>query len=191
MQAVPLVVGVGNPLGGDDSVGIEAIRLLRSHKELGCHFLEFMQPGLDLIDLCDRQNWILFIDAVNSGVEPGTIHLIPLPSAEVEPRNLAALSSHSFGLVEAMRLRRVLQRSVPPCMLLGIEIENAKPGEFRSQRVETAMRALVSGFPSLLRELNAPGSSLWRATHRYSPEEFGFTRGSELGRYDKQPNRGA
>lgn len=174
MQAVPLVVGVGNPLGADDSVGIEAIRLLRSLKELGCNFLEFMQPALDLIELCDWQNWILFIDAVSSGVEPGTIHLIPLPSVEIEPRNLTALSSHGFGLVEAMRLRRALQRSVPPCMLLGIEIENAKPGESRSQRVESAMRAVVLGFPSLMRELSAPGSSLWRATHRYSPEEFGF-----------------
>jgi hydrogenase maturation protease len=182
IQAVPLVVGLGNPLGGDDSVGIEVIRLLRRHEELACHFLEVTQPGLDLIELCEREDWILFIDGVSSGVEPGTIHLIPLPSAAIEAKNMGALSSHGFGLEEIIELRLALQRSMPSCMLLGIEIESVKLGEPRSENVERAMLAVGSGFWSFLRELSAPASSLWRGTHRYSPEEFGCAARPEMGR---------
>ncbi len=166
-----LIVGFGNPLAGDDSVGIELIRLLRNQREqLDCELLEFSQPGLNLLRFCERRGGIVFVDAVRSGSVPGTILLIPLPSPEIEPINVG--SSHGVGLPQVLELCRVLARPLPPLMLLGIEIGVVKLGEPRSAEVERALQVVVSGFPALLRLLNHPTTSLWKQSHRYSPGDY-------------------
>ena len=186
MRSVPLVVGLGNPLAGDDSVGIELVRLLRDQPNLDCELLELMQPGLNVLQLCERKDWILFIDGVSSGALPGTIHLIPLPSAEVEAKSMAALSSHGFGLLEVLDLCRALHRPTPALMLFGIEMGTVKLGDCRSPEVESAMQAVVSAFPYLQRLLKAPNSALWKESHRYSPESLRHLQCAEMGRNFQQ-----
>ena len=180
MHAVFLAVGIGNSFGGDDSVGIEVVRSLRNQEGLDCDLLIAGQREWDQMELWDREGCILFIDAVNSGADPGTVHLIPLPSAELGARQLKLLSSHGFGLADIIGLRQALKRSMPRCMLLGIEIESAKTGASQSEKVEHARWAVVSRFAWLLRELKAPASYLWREAHRYSTEEFGVVDGPKM-----------
>jgi hydrogenase maturation protease len=181
MRSVPLVVGLGNPLAGDDSVGIELVRLLRGQSNLDCELLELTQPGLNLLQLCERKDWILFVDGVSSGAPAGTIYLIPLPSAEVETKSMAALSSHGFGLPEVLDLCRALDRPTPALMLLGIEMGTVKLGDSRSPEVESAMQAVVSAFPDLQRLLRAPNSALWQESHRYGPESLQQLLCAEMG----------
>jgi hydrogenase maturation protease len=178
---IPLVVGLGNPVAGDDSVGIEMIRLLRGQPNLDCELLELTQPGLNLLELCQRKDWILFVDGVSSGALPGTIHLIPLPSAEIEAKSSATLSSHGFGLPEVIDLCRALNRPTPALILLGIEVRTVRPGDPRSPEVESAMQAVVSGFPYLQKLLSTPDSALWRESHRYSPESLQHFDCAEMG----------
>jgi len=170
----PVVFGLGNSMAGDDSVGIQVIRALRNERVLDCELLELRQPGVDLLRFCERESWVLFVDGVSSGASAGTIHLIPLPSAEIQSRNIGALSSHGFGLPEIMELCRVLARALPRLMLLGIEIEAVEPGERLTKNVQHAMQAVLSNFSSLMQVLNAQDSLVWKQPHRYCPEEFRF-----------------
>ena len=73
---IPLIVGIGNPMAGDDAIGIELVRQLQRQSHVGCRFLEVTHAGLGLLQLFDEASWILFIDAVVSGAPPGTICLI-------------------------------------------------------------------------------------------------------------------
>jgi hydrogenase maturation protease len=181
MKSVPRVVGLGNLLAGDDSVGIALIRLLRNRPILDCELLEVTQPALNLLELCEGNDWILFLDGVSSGAPAGTIYLIPLPSAEVEVRSITALSSHGFGLPEVIDLCRALHRSTTALMLLGIEIGTVKLGDSRSPEVESAMQAVASAFPHLRMLLSAPNSALWQESHRYSAESLGQLQCAEMG----------
>ncbi len=95
-----MVLGCGNPFAGDDNVGLELVRRLRARGSCGCEFRDLPEGGLGLLELFDRADIILFVDAVLSGAPPGTLHLVPLPAREVVPRALGSVSSHGWGLDE-------------------------------------------------------------------------------------------
>ena len=166
-DSIPLVVGLGSFLAADDSVGVELIRLLRKQTGLECEFLELGDAGLMLLEIFQRKGWILFVDAVSSGLAPGTIHLIPLPSADIESKLLGRFSSHGIGLPEVLQLCRALGRPIPALMLLGIEVEAINHGEVRSAPVEDALQTVVTRFSSLIQLLKSDTSLLWREGHRY------------------------
>jgi hydrogenase maturation protease len=178
---VPLVVGLGSPLRGDDGVGLEFVRSLQSRRGLECKFLEASQPELDLFELLEGQGQMLFLDAVVSGAAPGTIHLIPLPSSDIQPKNIALISSHGFGLTEAIELRLALGRPVPRLMLLGFEIETVDPGVAQSEKVQQSLRAAMAAFPTLLQLIRKPESSIWRGPHRFCAANFYPALCSEMG----------
>ena len=143
------VVGCGNAQAGDDSAGLEIVRRLRERGECQCELFERPQAGLELMDALRDAEKVLFIDAVSSGAPPGTLHLVPLPSAGVVPRALGAISSHGWGLVETLRLMAALHYRLPRLALLGVEIESAQPGVPRSAAVESAVRLVVERFEAL------------------------------------------
>ena len=146
-----LVVGLGNSFAGDDGVGPALISLLRAKGLYPCIFLDL--PHMDVIEILDEADTIVFVDAVVSGLQPGTVQLIPLPDPEIESRNGAALSLHGWGLNATLDLRRALGLPYPRMFLLGIEIESAKPGTELSDVVRKAMKTVVESFPLLLRRL--------------------------------------
>jgi len=164
-----LVVGCGNPLAGDDNVGLELVRRLQGRGGYGCEFRNLPDGPLDLLELFDCADVMLFVDAVQSGVPPGTLHLVPLPSRSLMPRVLGAVSSHGWGLDEALRLALALGRNVPRLMLLGVELESVAPGTPRTAPVDAALEVVVEHFPQLQAALQKGESPLWSRHHSYVP----------------------
>jgi hydrogenase maturation protease len=169
-----LVVGCGNHFAGDDSVGLEILRRLRICGGCGCEFRELPGGGFGLIELFDGADIILFVDAVLSDAPPGTLHLIPMPSQDVAPRVLGAVSSHGWGLDEALRLALALGRPVPRLMLLGIELESVTKGAKRTELVDATLEAVVEHFPQIQAQVSDGQSRLWSGHHSYPPGESSF-----------------
>ena len=140
------VVGCGNARAGDDSAGLEIVRRLRERGDCRAELLQRPQAGLELMDVLRGAEGVLFIDAVSSGAPPGTLHLVPLPSAGVMPRALGAISCHGWGLAETLRLMAALHYRLPRLALLGVEIESAQPGSPRSEAVESTVQMVVERF---------------------------------------------
>lgn len=174
-----LAVGCGNHFAGDDSVGLELVRRLRARGGYGCEFRELSEGALGLLELFDRADIILFVDAVLSGAPPGTLHLVPLPSGEVVPRPLGAVSSHGWGLDEALRLALALGRRVPRLMLLGVELESVAQGTGRTGPVDATLEAVVEHFPQIQAALLDGESPLWSGHHSFPPAESSFLGFSE------------
>ena len=67
-----LILGVGNPLMGDDGAGIRAVELLEQY-HLPEHFKvqEIGTPGWGLGAWFEGQASVVLIDAVQMGIEPG------------------------------------------------------------------------------------------------------------------------
>jgi hydrogenase maturation protease len=108
MNEVPVpetvVIGVGNPLMGDDGLGIEALELLRSGWTIEPHveLLDGGTWGLNLLPQVEAARRVLFIDAIDSGEDPGT--LVELERQEI-PRFLARkLSPHQIDVKEVLAL---------------------------------------------------------------------------------------
>jgi hydrogenase maturation protease len=169
-----LIVGCGNPAAGDDSAGIEIIRRLREQGDCGCDLRTETGPGVGLLDVFHLADVILFVDAVTSGGVPGTLYLTPLSSKELESRALRSLSSHGWGLAEALKLVHALRRSIPRLFLLGIEAGTVAQGAPRSPAVEQAIALVVERIPhlkSLLLVDNSPGII---GTRTFSPDDRSF-----------------
>ena len=110
-----LVIGVGNPDRGDDGVGRVVARLLKSHMPV----IEHDGEATALVDMLRsaRRTWL--IDAAQSDSPPGTIHRIDC--TKDIPLLRSTVSSHGFGLAEAIGLARALGTMPPHCMIYAIE----------------------------------------------------------------------
>jgi hydrogenase maturation protease len=133
-----LVVGLGNPLRGDDGVGWRVVDALRDElgavddREGGIDRVELEQlavGGLTLMEhLVGRQRAIL-VDAVSTGeAVPGTVTCLPL--AELETRAMAHLdSAHDATLPAALEAGRALGAELPAAITV-VAIEAVIRDEF-------------------------------------------------------------
>jgi hydrogenase maturation protease len=119
---VNLVIGVGNPDRGDDGVGRVVARLLRPHMSV----VEHNGEATALVDTLRSAQHTWLIDAAQSGSPPGTIHRIDC--TKDMPLLRSTVSSHGFGLAEAIGLARALGTMPPHCTIYAIEIASFTPG---------------------------------------------------------------
>jgi hydrogenase maturation protease len=166
-----LIVGCGNPTAGDDSAGLEIVRRLSELGDCGCDLRSETALGLELLDIFPLADVIVFVDAVSSGVVPGTLFLTSLPSRELEPRALGSLSSHGWGLAEVLKLAHALRHTVPRLFLLGIEAGTVAPGDSCSPPVEQAISLVVERISSLRALLL---TSEVMATRSFAPHDRSF-----------------
>lgn len=141
-----VVVGCGNPDAGDDAVGILAVRGARVRLEAlpGVRVVEGA-IGPDLSDLLAEADAAVLVDAVRTpggGRDPGT-----LVRVESGPDGLPAevgvpLSSHGFGVAEAVALAAALGRA-PEVVFLGVEAADVTVGRPPSPAVQEALPGLV------------------------------------------------
>ena len=116
-----VVMGVGNPLMGDDGLGIAALELLRNgwHFEPHLDLLDGGTWGLNLLPHVESARRVLFIDAINIDAEPGT--LVELERQDI-PRFLARkLSPHQIDVKEVLALAEL--RGTLPEELLAVGLQ--------------------------------------------------------------------
>ncbi|MDH3299452.1 MAG: hydrogenase maturation protease [Acidimicrobiia bacterium] len=117
-----LVVGVGNPTRGDDGIGPAVIEAIRAASDLDD--VETMVAAGDLSDLVvtwTPDQHVVIVDAMVGGGPPGTTVTIdglrdPLPAAD------RPLSSHGFGLVDAVQLARMLGRLPRSLTIVAVQV---------------------------------------------------------------------
>ena len=168
------VVGCGNSFAADDAAGLEVIRRLRACGEWDCELLEMPQAGVELMEILDGAQTVVFVDAVSSVALPGTIHLVSLPSQAVQPRALGSFSSHGWGLAETLQLRTALGRALPRLFLVGIEIETCVAGGPLSPMVLEAIRIIVGRFAALCEIVKPERAITWKIPWRFPPGDASF-----------------
>ncbi len=113
------VIGIGNPDRGDDGAGRAAARRLR---ELApdAEVLERNGEATALLAAMEGAARIFFIDACVSGAAAGTIRRFDLAEAPLPPLR-PGVSSHGFGLAEALQLAAALGQMPARCVVYAIE----------------------------------------------------------------------
>lgn len=98
-----LVVGLGNPLMGDDGVGIYVIRQL-AVSPLPQH-VQVADCGTDVLKLMtylEEQNLVVFIDAVDGAAQPGTI--FRMNKSQLFGFNGTSKSAHMLSVIDSLKL---------------------------------------------------------------------------------------
>jgi hydrogenase maturation protease len=99
-----LVIGLGNPLMGDDGFGLAVLAELRERWRMpdDVELVDGGTWGIRLLPLLDQAGRVLFLDAVDRGAEPGTPFVL---QGDELPRALCLkLSPHQIDLREVLAL---------------------------------------------------------------------------------------
>jgi hydrogenase maturation protease len=106
-----LILGLGNPLLRDDSIGLRVVQELRQMlpADPSIELEEDFWGGLRLMEHMIGYDRVIIIDAIQSGAEPGTIHL--LTPGDI-PTQLSA-SAHDVNLPTALEFGRQAGAQLP------------------------------------------------------------------------------
>lgn len=143
-MAEPMVIGIGNPLRGDDAIGGEVAAKLRDSIGDGAEVIVQGGEPSGLMELWEGRGLVIVIDAVSSGNPPGTVLRMDAGTQEL-PADYFAASTHLVGLAEAVELARSLGRLPEQLIVYGVEAKAFEPGaglsdEARKGVDEVAMR---------------------------------------------------
>jgi len=125
-----LVLGLGNPLMGDDGAGVAALERLRDEWEIppGVELVDGGTWGMNLLPLIESARHLILIDAIRSGAAPGT--LVVLERAQLPRYFSLKISPHQIDLREVLALAEL--RGLLPDDLVAVGIE--------PERVELELR---------------------------------------------------
>jgi len=139
-----LVLGLGNPLMGDDGAGLAALELLREEWELPAE-VELVDGGtwgMNLLPLLESYDQVILLDAINTRARPGSLALL---RREEIPRYFAhKLSPHQLDLREVLALAELRDALPRRLTAIGVQPERVELGEGLSPRVRAAIRRVVA-----------------------------------------------
>ena len=120
-----LIIGLGNPLVTDDSVGLRVAAELKTRlaDRPGVVVDEDYWGGLRLMERMVGYDRAIVIDAIITGAEPGTIHHLTPGSIPTQ----RSASAHDMNLATALAFGRQAGVHLPEnenILLVGIEVED-------------------------------------------------------------------
>ena len=128
------VIGVGT-WQGDDAAGLAvAEQVSRQSLPAGVEAVACERGGPDMLDALSGAGAVVLVDATRSGRPPGAVHR---PGLE-DLRNRPGLSTHGFGVPEALDLAASLEALPERIEIVGIEA-GALEGDALSAAVERAV----------------------------------------------------
>ncbi len=137
-----LVIGVGNAYRGDDAVGLVVAQRLKEQTLDYVNVLEESGDGVALMESWENADTVILVDAVCSGVKPGTFHRFDAHAQPI-PVKFFHYSTHAFSVAEAIELSRTFNQLPPHLIIYGIEGKCFEAGTGLSLEVEEAARTVV------------------------------------------------
>lgn len=144
-----LVIGLGNPLRGDDGIGPRVVEeLIRRGLPEGVTALDGGTGGLDLLQVLEGWERVVVIDAADVGRERGR-EILPGQFVRFTPdqawlaQAADRFSLHYAGLSEVLALANALGRALPRMVIFGVQPAEVGWGEGLSPAVEAALPALT------------------------------------------------
>jgi hydrogenase maturation protease len=155
-----LIIGIGNPERGDDAIGCEVVRLLRGRLPAGVELVHHAGEATAIVTDLEGADAAFLVDAAASGAPPGAVYRFDVAGRAL-PSRLAELSSHGFGLSQAIELARALGSVPPHCIVYAIEGRRFEPGtplspEAARATEEVAARILDELAPTANRQTSRP-----------------------------------
>lgn len=138
-----VVLGLGNPIMGDDGLGLAALARLKEGWELppSLELVDGGTWGMNLLPMIEDADELLLLDAIRSGAAPGTVH--EMSRGEL-PRYLAhKLSPHQIDLKEVLALAE-LRGTLPPVVAaVGAEPDRVEMSAILTPELEAVVDAVA------------------------------------------------
>lgn len=143
MRPTTLLLGLGNPLRGDDGVGPRLVEeLAQRGLPEGVTILDGGTGGLDLLQVLEGWRRVVVVDAADVGREPG--QFVRFIADQVRLAESAdSFSLHDAGLAEALALADALGQALPEMVIFGVQPADVGWGEGLSPALEAVLPTLA------------------------------------------------
>lgn len=143
-----LILGLGNPLQGDDGIGCRAIEALQLHAlPETVEAVDGGTPGIGLIHLLEGRTRAIVVDAAEMGRPPGTV--VRFRPDEVRLTGAAErFSLHRSAVSDALALAGALNLPLPEIVFFGVQPASVGWEATLSPSVAAAMPELVKAILS-------------------------------------------
>ena len=137
-----VVIGIGNPLRGDDGAGVVVAEQLRPRVPEGIEVVSCSEEPSRLMEAWEGAESVLLVDTVSSGAPAGTLHRFDAGDEALPARTFRS-STHAIGIAETIELARALGRLPRRVRVYGIEAGSFTTGAELTPPVEAAVAVLV------------------------------------------------
>ena len=148
------VIGLGSPLMGDDGLGLVALERLRSTFDLppDAELVDGGTWGMSLLPDIESATHLLFIDAINTGVTPGSVITL---TRDGIPRYLAMkISPHQVDLRDVLAVAELRGTLPAQTVAVGLQPERVEMFVGLSPTLEHRLDDLMA---TIVRQLEAWG----------------------------------
>ncbi|GMV10825.1 MAG: hypothetical protein ABS52_11750 [Gemmatimonadetes bacterium SCN 70-22] len=116
-----VVIGLGNPIMGDDGFGLAALDALRAlwAPTAEVEFVDGGTWGLSLLPVVERAERLLLLDAIECGGTPGTV--VRLRDDEIPSYLMTKVSPHQVDMREVLALAALRGRAPAEVVAIGAQ----------------------------------------------------------------------
>jgi hydrogenase maturation protease len=138
-----VVIGLGNPLRGDDGVGVRVVQALAKQPlPSGVEVVDGGTQGLGLVTLLEGRQRVIFVDAAQASREPGQFVRFTLDEANLLGDN-PSMAIHEAGLRDVLILAEALKMLPSQVVIFGVEPASIEWDHALSDQVEACLPSLV------------------------------------------------
>ena len=143
MSERTVVIGLGNPLMGDDGLGLAALERLR-HYDFApeIELIDGGTWGMNLLPVIEDADRILLLDAINIGAQPGALVVL---ERDQLPRYLRTkVSPHQVDLADVLALAELRGNLSPHTVAIGLQPERVEMIAELSPGIERQLDRVVA-----------------------------------------------
>lgn len=145
------IIGLGNPLNGDDGIGIVLIQKLEKRGNFpNISIFDAGTGGMKVLHFLKDLDKVIIIDAVNLGKEPGDFVFFS-PEDVKSLRNPSG--THDSNLFEVLELSEDLGEIPDEITIMGIQPKITDIGEDLSDEVENNIENMLDSLEEKISEL--------------------------------------
>ncbi|MEU6776629.1 hydrogenase maturation protease [Streptomyces sp. NPDC046759] len=151
MSGRVVVIGVGNPLRGDDGVGPAAVEALRGRVPDGTVLAVSDGEPARMLDLWRGADTVVVVEALRARPNrPGELHT--LTAADAATRTAGTASTHALGLGECLALAKALDQLPPSLVVHAMQVADMELGEGLSEAVRSVLPELIDRVAASVRQ---------------------------------------
>ncbi len=151
-----ILVGIGNPDRGDDAAGRLVVRRLVGALPEEIEIVELDGEATALVARLQHVESAILVDTCVSGASAGTVRQFDVASGPL-PESTFGVTTHGFGLAEAVELARALGQLPARCVVYAIEGASFEIGKPLSEPVAIAVEEVAVSLRTELAGLEQSG----------------------------------
>lgn len=138
------IIGIGNEFRSDDGIGLFVVRELKERYP-HLNILESDGNGVELLSLYQNSDLLILIDAAFAEKEEEIGKILHLNLKDtVDFSDIKLFSSHSFGLVESLKMGKILNLIPDETHLYLVFARDFSYGNNSSKEVQKSIEKIIS-----------------------------------------------